>query len=111
MRAAVVFADQSVPNCFSWSPHSHGKRQQRKFCRARRKLRQYELITADARKVIYITRSSDSDGRMDQQAGLHPFGCPKSEFHMCAVHGITSLKRQDQATAETREFGPQFSGR
>src|SRR6266849_10888085 len=106
MRAAVVFADQSVPDCFSWSPHSHRKRQKRKFCRAHRKLGQYELIAADPRKVIYITGFSDSDGRMDQQARLHLSGCLKREFHMRAVHGISSLKRHDTAPAEAREFGP-----
>src|SRR6266513_4747166 len=106
MRAAVIYADQSVPDCFSWSRHSHRKQQQRKFCCARRKLRQDELIAADPRKVVYITRSGDSDGGMDQQAGLHLFGCLKSEFHVRAVHGIPGLKAYDAAPAETREFGP-----
>src|SRR6266480_7266898 len=106
MRAAVVFADQSVPDCFSWSRHSHRKQQQRKFCCAQWKLRQDELIAADPGKVVYITGSRDSDGRMDQQAGLHLFGCLKSEFHMRAVHRIPSLKRHDMTPAETREFSP-----
>src|SRR5437763_12530241 len=111
MRAAVVFADQSVPDCFSWSRHSHRKRQQRKFCCARRKLRHYELIAADSRKVVYITGPSDSDGGMDQQAGLHLFSCPKSEFHMRAVHGITSLKSHHSTPDETGHFSPYFVGR
>src|SRR6266513_4648237 len=111
MRAAVVFANQSVPDCFSWSRHSHRKRQQRKLCCARRKLRKYKLIAADPRKIVYVTGSRDSNGGMDQEAGLLLFGCLKGEFHMRAVHRIPSLKRHDTAPAETRKFGPQFSGR
>src|SRR5690348_11944451 len=106
MRAAVVLADQSVPDCFSWSSHSHRERQQRKLRCALRKLCQHELIAANPRKVVYVTGSGDPHCGMDQQAGLHLFGRKKSEFHMGTVHGVPSLERDNTAPAETSEFGP-----
>ena len=61
VRAAVILADQRVPDGLARSAHAHRQRQQRELHRSLRIFRQQQLIAAHAGEVIHVAGLGHSD--------------------------------------------------
>ena len=107
--AAVILANQAVPNRFPWPAQTHGKRQQGKFCGLMRVLCQQSLIATDAREVIDVAKLCHPNRGMEQLVSFNLFRRAESQFHVRAMHGITRLKCHHTAPTDPGEFDPQFS--
>ncbi len=70
MRAAIVLANDGVPQGFAGPGQTHGKVEQAQRGGLFRVLFQYVLVAADTREVIYVARFGHANHRMDQQIGL-----------------------------------------
>src|ERR1039458_5271821 len=106
--AAVVLANQGVPDRFARSTHAHGKRQERELLRSLWILRAQQLVAAHAGVVVHVSGLRHSDDGMDQKVGFHLLGRAESEFHVGAVHGVASLEGNDSAPSKTRELRAQL---
>src|ERR1700686_4591717 len=92
MSAAVVLANQRMPDRFPRSAHSHGQGQQRKLLGSLRILRTQQLVAAHSRVVIHVSGLGHADHGMNQQVGFDLLGRAKCELYVGAVHGFTRLK-------------------
>ena len=63
--AAMILADQAVPEGFARSAHAHGERKHGEFDRAVRIFREQQLITASADEIIHVARLGHADRGMD----------------------------------------------
>jgi hypothetical protein len=108
VRAAIVLADQRVPDRFTRAAHAHGQRQQRKLLRSLRILRTQQLVATDAGVIVHVARLGHSDDWLDQKVGFDLLGRSEREFHVGAVHRIAGLEGNDTAPSETGKFGAQL---
>ena len=106
--AAVVFADQPVPNRFARASHAHRKVQQRHRGGRCRILVQHRLVTAHAGEMIHIARLGQADNRVDQQVGLGFLGGAERQFLMRTVQRVAGLEGHNLAPAHFAEIGAQF---
>ncbi len=108
MRAAVVLADDGVPEGLARARHAHGKVQQRERRGLFRVLLQHVLVAAHPRVVVHVTRPGQSDHRLDQQVGFDLAGRAEGQLLVRAVQRIAGLEGHDLAPAELAEPSPEF---
>ncbi len=108
MGAAVVFADQPMPDGLTRASHAHGEVQQGHGGGGLRILIQHRLVTAHAGKVIDVAGFCHANNRVDQQVCLRLAGGPEGQFLMRTVQGIACLEGDNLAPAEFAEIGAQF---
>ena len=108
--AAVILANQAVPDGFARSAHAHGERQHGELHGAVRIFREQQLVAAGADEIIDVAGLGHADGRMDEQIGFDLLGGAHGEFDVGAMHRITRLEGDDAGPAEAGEFGAQFGG-
>ena len=77
MRAAVILANDRVPERLSRSTHAHRERQQTQHGRLLGIVLEDVLVAANARVVVDIARLGHADHRMDQQIGFNVAGRAK----------------------------------
>ncbi len=106
MTAAVILADERVPDGLARSAHAHGERQQGKFGGRLRKLGEQQLIATHSRVVIHIAGLGHAHDGMNQQAGLDLLGGAECELDVSAVHGIASLEGDHTPPADAGKLGP-----
>ncbi len=111
VRAAVILANQSVPNRLTRPAQTHGQGQHRELHGAVRIFCKQQFVAACADEIIHVARLGHSDRRMNQQIGFDLLGGAHGEFDVRAVHGITCLERDNVDPAQACEFGSQFSRR
>ena len=70
VRAAVVAADDRVPDRLARPAHPHRQRQQREVRRVLRVVVHDRLVAADAGVMIDVARLGHADDRVDQQVGF-----------------------------------------
>ncbi len=109
VRAAVVLANQCVPDRLARPSHAHRQGQQGKLHGSLRIFGGQQLVTAHPGEIVHVARFGHSHHRMDQEIGLHLLGRAETQFLMSPVHGVASLKGNDPAPAQPGEFGPKFS--
>ena len=110
MRAAMIFANQAVPHCFTRSAHAHGERQHGELDRAVGILREQQLVTAGADEIIDVARLGHADRGMDQQIRLDLLGGAHGQFDVRPMHGIARLEGHDFGPAHAAELGAQVGG-
>ena len=111
MRAAVVLANDGVPQRFARTTHAHGKVQQAQLGGLLRILLEHVLVTAHAREMINVAGLGHADHRLNQQIGFDvPCGA-ESQFLMRPVQRIAGLKRNDLAPAQFAKTTAQFRWR
>ena len=108
MRAAIVLANDGMPQGFAGPGHTHGKVEQAQRGGLFRVLFQDVLVAADAREVIYVARFGHANHRMDQQIGLDFTGCAEGQFPVCAVQWVAGLEGDYLAPAQLAEAAAQF---
>ena len=64
MRAAVVLADDAVPDRLARSTHAHGKGKHGELHGSVGILREQQLVAAHAREVVHVARLGHANGRM-----------------------------------------------
>ena len=103
VRAAVVLANDCVPERLARSAHAHRERQQRERGRLLRVRLDQMLVAAHARVVIDVAGLRHADDGLNQQIRLDLFGRPERELLVRAVHRVARLERDDAAPAELLE--------
>ncbi len=104
VRAAMILADQRVPDRLARSTHTHGKREERELLRPLRVLRTQQLIATHARVVVHIAGLGHTDHRVDQKVRFDLLGGAEGEFDVRAVHRIAGLEGYDTAPSEAGKF-------
>ena len=74
MGAAIIAADQRVPQSLARTGHAHGQRQKIERGLAIGVMRQQRFIAAHAGVVIDIARLGHADDGMDQEIAANLFG-------------------------------------
>ena len=108
MGAAVVLADQPVPDRLARAGHAHGEVQERHGGRGRRVFVEHRLIAAHAREMVHIAGFGQADDRVDQQVRLCFPGRAEGQFLMRAVQRVARLEGNYAAPAQLAEIGAQF---
>src|SRR5208283_2535928 len=106
--AAVVLANQPVPDRLAWSAQAHGQGQHRKLYGAVRVFWKQQLVATCSHEIIHVARLGHSYRWMNQQIGFDLLGGAHREFDVRAVHGIARLERNDTDPAEAGKFRAQF---
>ena len=106
--AAVVLADQAVPDGFARARHAHGEVQERHGGGRLWVFVQNCFVAAHAGEVIDVARFGHADNRVDQQVGLRLFCGAEGQFLVRAVQRIAGLEGNNLAPAQFAEVGAQF---
>ena len=99
VRAAVVLADDRVPDGFARAAHSHRERQEREHGRVLRVVRHEGLVAADARVVVDVARLGHADDRVDEQVRAFFLRGAERELVVRAVHRVAGLEGDDLASS------------
>ena len=110
VRAAVVLADDGVPDGLARTGHAHGQVQQRQRRGLLRVLLEHVLVAAHAGVVVDIAGLGQADHRVDQQVGLALARGTEGQFLVSAMQRVARLERHDLAPAELAEAAAQFGG-
>ncbi len=110
VRAAMVLADDRVPDGFARTAHAHGQRQQRQVRSVLRVVGHERLVAADARVVIDVARLRHADDRVDEEVGFFILRGAEGELVMCAVHRIAGLESNDLPPTALGELFAQLGG-
>ena len=108
VRSAMVLADDGVPDCFSWSAHAHGEREQAEYSHAVGVARKQGLVDTHPGEVVDVAWFGQADNRVDEDISLARPGSADGQFSMGSVHGIASLKGNDARPAEFLEVDSEF---
>ena len=108
--AAVILADDRVPQRLAGPAHTHGEVQQAQRGGLFGILLQNVLIAAHAGEVVDVARFGHADHRVNQQVRLGFAGGPKRQFLVGAVQGVAGLERDNPSPAELPEAPAQFRG-
>ena len=108
--AAVVLANEGVPDGFARSTHAHGKGDQGELGGAARIFADEKLVTADAGEVIDVPRLGHADDRVNEEAGFDLFGGAEGELDVRPVHRVAGLEGDNAAPALVGEVSAQLSG-
>ena len=108
--AAVVLANQRVPDGFARSAHAHGEGDQGELGGAGRIFADEQLVAADAGEVIDVAGLGHADDRMNEEAGFDLLGGAEGKFDVRAVHRVAGLEGDDAAPAQAGELGAQLGG-
>ena len=111
VRAAVVLADDRVPDRFARPAHPHRQRQQREVRRVLRVVRHERLVAADARVVVDVARLGHADDRVHEQVGFFFLGGAERELVVGAVHRVAGLEGDDLSPAALGELFAQLGRR
>ena len=111
VRAAVVLADDRVPQRLARTAHAHRQVQQAQHRGLLRVALEHVLVAAHAREVIDVAGLGHADDRMDQQVRLDVARRPERQLLVRAVHRVARLERDDLAPAELAETAAQLGRR
>jgi len=106
MRAAVILADDRVPQRLAWTAHAHRQRQQAQHRRLLGIVRDQLLVAAHARVVIDVAGLGHADAWMNQQVRLGDLRSAERQFEVRAMHRVARLERHDALPAEFFEMRP-----
>ena len=101
--AAVVLADDRVPDRLARAGHAHGERQQAQRRGLLGIVLQQLLVAAHAGEVVDVAGLGHADDRLDQEVGLGGLGGAEGQLLVRAVHGIAGLERDHPAPAQLAE--------
>ena len=108
--AAVVLADDGVPQGFARTGHAHGQRQQRQHGEVVREVPADGLVAVHARVVLQIARLGHAHGGVQQDVALDVLGGLQGDLALQAVHGLAGLEGHHAAPAHLLEQGAHFLG-
>ena len=103
VRAAVVLADDRVPERLARAAHAHRERQQRRARSSAPGMPQQMLVAAHAREVVDVAGLRHADDGLHQQVRLDVLRRAEGELLVRAVHRVARLERDDLAPAELLE--------
>ena len=106
--AAVVAADDAVPDRLTRATHAHRQVQKRQRGGLGRILVQDRLIAADAGEVVDVARLGHADDGVDQQVRLGLTRGAEGQFLVRAVQWVPGLEGHDLAPAQLAEQRAQF---
>jgi hypothetical protein len=108
VRAAVVAADDAVPDRLARAAHAHGEVQKAHRGGGGGVLVEHRLVAAHAGEVIDIAGLGHADDRVDQQVRLHLARGAEGQFLMRPVQRVAGLEGHDLAPAELAEARAQL---
>ena len=105
-----IFTDDSMPNGFSWTCHTHSKGQKSQLCHSVRILRHNCFIYSNTSVVINISGFRQPNNGVDEDVRLALAGGADGQLTVSAVHGVTSLECDDLTPCELLEVRAELSG-
>jgi hypothetical protein len=106
--AAVVLADQAVPDGLARAGHAHREVQKAHRRGGRGILVEHRLVAAHAGEMVDVARLGHADHGMDQQVRLRLARGAEGQFLVRAVQRVARLEGDDAAPAELAEIGAQL---
>ena len=100
VRAAVVLADDGVPQRFARPAHAHGQVQQAQRAWSAPGTAPALLVAAHAGEVVDVAGLGHAHHRVNQQIGLYFARGAEGQFLVGAVHGVTGLEGHHLAPAQ-----------
>ena len=103
--AAVVAADDAVPDRLARAAHAHREVEERQRGGRGRVLVEHRLVAAHAGEVVDVAGLGHADDRVDQQVRLRLAGGAEGQLLVRAVQRVAGLEGDDPAPAELAEVG------
>ena len=108
VRAAVVLADDGVPDRLARPAHPHREGQQRQHRRLARVAVQQRLVAAHPRVVIDVPRLGHPHDGVDQQVRLRLLGRAQGQLLVGAVHRVAGLEGDHLRPTQLAELRPEL---
>lgn len=105
---AVVLSNDSVPNSFSRTGHSHSQRQQGQVRHTVGVLGHQGLVRSDSSVVIDISGLGQPDDGVNQHVGLSLSGSSDGQLSVCSVHGVSGLESDNLSPSHLLEEASQL---
>jgi hypothetical protein len=93
--AAVVLADDAVPDRLARAGHAHGEVEEAIVVVCGRILVQHRLVAAHAGEVVDVAGLGHADDGVDQKVRLRLAGRAEGQFLVRAVEGVAGLEGHD----------------
>jgi hypothetical protein len=106
--STVVLSDDSVPDGFSRTGHSHGQGQQGQVRHTVGVLGHQSLVRSNTGVVVDISGLGQTDNRVDQDVGLSLSGRSDGQFSVGSVHGVSGLESDDLSPCHLLEEASQL---
>jgi hypothetical protein len=110
MRAAIVLADDRVPERLARSRHPHRKVQQAECRRLLRVVLQHVLVAAHARVVIHVAGARHSDHGVNEQVRFRVARGTQRQLVVRTMHRIAGLERHHLAPSQLAEAARSSAG-
>ena len=108
MRRTKVLTDDSVPDGFARTSHTHGEGKESEVTHTVGVLCHDSLVDTNTCVVIDVAGFGETDDGVDEDVGLALTGGEDGEFTVSAVHGVTSLESDDFAPGNFVEVCTEF---
>jgi hypothetical protein len=92
MSCTEILADNSVPDSFTRTTHSHSQRQETENSHAIRISWEKCLVNTNPGEMVDISGLCKTDNRMDENIGLAGTSSTDSQLSVSSVHWISSLE-------------------
>ena len=92
VRSSVILTNDSVPDCFTWTTHSHGKREKAENSHSVGVAREKRLVYSHPGEVINVARLGEPDDRVNKHIGLSGTGSADCELPVCTMHGVSVVR-------------------
>jgi hypothetical protein len=106
--AAVVAADDAVPDGLARARHPHGEVEEAHRRRGGRVVVEHGLVAAHAGEVVDVAGLRHADDGVDEEVRLRFLGRAEGQFLVRAVERVARLERHHPAPAELAEIGAEF---
>lgn len=110
VSGTVVLTDNSVPDSFTGTTHTHGQAEQTQNGHAVGVAGKESLVSADTGEVVNVTGLGQTDDGVDQDICLARASRADGQLTVSTVHGVTGLEGDDAGPAQLVEVDAQLSG-
>ena len=108
VAAAMILADDGVPESFARPPQAHGQGKQSELDRGFRVSCKDSLVTPYPDVVFHVTRLGHAYGGMNQKIGLNLFCGSQGQLLMGPMHRVPCLEGDHSTPTEPDEFRSQL---
>jgi hypothetical protein len=108
MSCPIVLANDSMPNSFTGSTHTHGQREKTKDCHAIGVSWEQGLVNADTGEMVNVTRLRQTDNWVDKNICLTSTSGADCQLAMGSMHGVSGLESNNLGPTEFVEVKAKF---
>jgi hypothetical protein len=108
MSCSIVLADDSMPDSFAGSTHTHGQRKKTKDCHTVGISWEEGLVNTDTGEMVDVTRFRQTNNWVDKNIRLASTSGADSQLPMGSMHGVSGLEGNDLGPAELVKVKAKF---